>query len=81
MAKGDCDVFVKDEKGRDKFVKFMHSGAYFGEISLITQHRRSATVITKNYSTVGSINNEIFSEMCYLYPDLFLQIKQNMKQY
>ena len=37
LAKGDCEVMVKDEKKRDCFVKTLHPGAYFGEIALITK--------------------------------------------
>ena len=79
LAKGDCEVFVKDEKKRERFVKNLGSGSYFGEIALITQQRRSATVSTRNYSTIGSIDLETFNEMCYLFPDVFLKIKSNMK--
>ena len=81
LAKGDCEVFVKDEKKRETFVKTLHPGEYFGEIALITKQRRSATVKTKNYTTIGSIDEETFSEMCYLFPDVFLNIKTNMKKY
>eukprot|EP00347_Sterkiella_histriomuscorum_P001244 403372776 len=81
LAKGDCEIFVKDEKKRDKYVKTIHPGEYFGEIALITQQRRSATVVTKNYTTIGYITQESFTEMCYLYPDVFLKIKTNMQQY
>ena len=81
LAKGDCEVFVKDEKKRDTFVKTLHPGECFGEIALINKQRRTATVKTKNYSTVGAINEEAFHEMCYLFPDVFLNIKNNMKKY
>ena len=30
---------------------------------------------------MGSINNDVFAEMCYVFPDVYLNIKQNMKQY
>ena len=32
LAKGDCEVFVKDEKKREKFVKTIYPGEYFGVI-------------------------------------------------
>lgn len=36
IAKGDCEVLVKDHLRQNKFVRELLQGEYFGEVSLIT---------------------------------------------
>jgi len=81
LAKGDCNVFVKDENNIERFVRSLKPGSYFGEFALITKQRRSATVYAKNYSVCGAISSESFKEMCFLYPDVSVKLKANLKKY
>lgn len=44
ISKGECEVWVQDENRKDTFVQILMPGQYFGEIALITNQRRTATV-------------------------------------
>jgi CRP-like cAMP-binding protein len=43
---------------------------HFGEISLMTGNKRSATIKTRNYSTLGKMEKNAFHEMCMMNTDL-----------
>ena len=75
LAKGECECYVKDEITKlDIFVRTLEPGTYFGEIALLTGKERTATIKTKNYSTIGMISKERFNELCLLFPE----IKKNL---
>ena len=44
ISKGEIEVWVQDEKRDDSFVQILTAGKYFGEIALITNQRRTATL-------------------------------------
>lgn len=75
ISKGECEVWVNDEKRVETFVRLLRVGEYFGEVALMTQQRRTATVITKSYSNIGSISRETFDEMLIVFPDLQKYLK------
>jgi CRP-like cAMP-binding protein len=44
IAKGQCDCYVQDETRKERFVSLIGAGAHFGEISILTGRRRTATI-------------------------------------
>jgi CRP-like cAMP-binding protein len=59
IEKGDCVVKVKEKqklRNADKLVRKLEESDHFGEITMMYRERRSATVLTSNYSTLGSIH-------------------------
>ena len=44
LSKGELAVLVKDEYNQESFVRVLNSGALFGEVSLIAECPRTATV-------------------------------------
>jgi CRP-like cAMP-binding protein len=44
LAKGDWEVLVKDYDDKERFVAVLKPGSHFGEISLIYNIPRTATV-------------------------------------
>ena len=82
IAKGECEVFVKDERSKlDRFVRTLYPGQYFGEIALLTEKERTATITTKNYSTIGQISQEHFDELCLLFPDIKANLNKSLYLY
>lgn len=49
IAKGECSVFVKDKRKTQQFVRTLSEGDIFGEIALINNTARTASVRTFNY--------------------------------
>jgi CRP-like cAMP-binding protein len=63
LAKGECDVFVLSEKKQEMFVRNLKAGALFGEVAIVTNNRRTATVKSKNYITVAGLSEEGYKEV------------------
>lgn len=47
VADGECDIRVKNTKGREKSISTLTPGEFFGEMSLMTGEPRRATVVAK----------------------------------
>ena len=54
----DADKEVIDENTEE--TRILHEGAHFGEISLCNICERTANVISKDYSTLGSMSYDAF---------------------
>ena len=81
LAQGSCEVWVKDQYKRDIFVRNLYKGMLFGEVALIAQTKRTATVKSKNYCTLAALVEENFYEMCQQFPDIFFKMKKETKKY
>ena len=57
LAKGDCDVYVMDENKENKLVTILQPGHHFGEVALIYNILRTATVRALNYSTIAELQS------------------------
>ena len=66
----ECECFVKDENRKERFVRTLYPGSHFGEIAIITGTRRTATIQTKNYSTIGQVTKEHFLELFQIFPEV-----------
>jgi CRP-like cAMP-binding protein len=56
IEKGSCDVTVKDKhklRNQDKYVRSLKTGDCFGEIAMIYKERRSSSVSSTNFTTLG----------------------------
>ena len=62
-------MWVADENQLETYVQNLMPGSYFGEIALLTNQRRTATVRTKNYSNIGWIDKQAFHEVTTIFPD------------
>ena len=81
IAKGECECYVRDELKRQQFVKIISTGQHFGEIALLTGCKRTATIQTKNYSTIGELKTASFKELCRIYPDTKARLRSNLANY
>ena len=57
LAKGDCDVQVMDENKESKLVTILQPGRHFGEVALIYNILRTASVHAINYCTIAELNS------------------------
>lgn len=65
----------------DHEVRTLQVSDYFGEISLVYDSVRSATVTTKNYCTLGKISLDTLHELTSTYPFFKNQIIENVYRY
>ena len=56
-------------------------GQHFGEIALLTKSKRSATIQTKNYSTIGMVSEDNFKELLHIFPDIKKKLNDSLVQY
>jgi len=66
---------------RDIKVRQLDVCDYFGEISLIHDSVRTATVTTQNYCTLGKIGIEQVYELCTIYPQFKNALLNKMYAY
>ena len=53
----------------------------FGEVALLNNSYRTATVISLNYCTCATLPKEDFFEMCKIFPESLNKLKRSMRAY
>ena len=81
LARGDAIVSIKDRMGNDVFSRKLGPGSHFGEIALIYNCKRTATVKSGNYSTFAKLTQEKFRELSQYIPELNSVIKKYIITY
>jgi len=80
-SKGELAVLVKDEYNKQSFVRILESGDIFGEVALIAECPRTATVQCLNYCTWAILKIEGFREICKLFPEFLTKMRQKRWEY
>ena len=62
-------------------MRTLNPGQHFGEIALLTGSKRTATIQTKNYSTIGMVSQENFNELLHIFPDIKKKLNDSLVQY
>ena len=63
IGKGNCRVTVKNNRGKEVVVRTLLQGEHFGEISLIYNCTRTATVVSMNYNTFAEMKNHLYKRL------------------
>ena len=81
IGKGDCDIHIRDQRGKEwrKFRK-LKEGDHFGEIAMLYNCRRSATVESGNYNTLAKIMKHRFRELLSEYPEYEVCLKKHIRE-
>ena len=79
LLEGAADVHV-DHPGGSAYVATLKAGDYFGEMSLLTGEKRSATVIAKSDCEVLEIGKETFAEMLQSSDSLLQKLSEMLAQ-
>ena len=79
ISNGQCDVYVTDSSKSEKFVKTLNEGSHFGEVAIIKDCRRTASVISHNYSTWAQIEQEDFKGIMVMYPFIKKTMEKHMR--
>lgn len=75
---GKVKVYVSDENGKEFVLNSMGPGEYFGELSLLDDETRSASVITTDKSTFSILYKDDFSKVVLNHPDIALVLLRNL---
>jgi CRP/FNR family cyclic AMP-dependent transcriptional regulator len=75
---GKVKVYVSDENGREFVLNSMGPGEYFGELSLLDDETRSASVITTEKSTFSILYKDDFSKVVINHPEIALVLLRNL---
>ena len=75
---GKVKVYVSDENGKEFVLNSMGPGVYFGELSLLDDETRSASVITTDKSTFSILYKDDFSKVVLNHPDIALVLLRNL---
>jgi CRP-like cAMP-binding protein len=61
IARGECVVNIRDEKNKLlKKYKILRPSEYFGEISLIFGCKRTATIVSRKYTTLAKLSKQTY---------------------
>jgi len=66
---------------KSEVIDRIEEGRYFGEISLITNLKRTCTIKTSVYSTIAYIHKDHFDEIKYEFPQVYMNIKKGILGY
>jgi CRP-like cAMP-binding protein len=81
ISKGECEVTVTDHKGMKNFPPKLRSGDLFGEVALLLNCNRTATVKTEIYSLIASLKKNDFDTVCRLFYVFYTKLKEKIKSY
>jgi CRP/FNR family transcriptional regulator, cyclic AMP receptor protein len=70
ILSGKVKVFLQDDEGKEVVLGYHESGEYFGELALLDDAPRSASVITVEKSTFLVISKQEFKQFLIDCPDL-----------
>ena len=66
---------------REKFVGVLKPGQYFGEIALLTNLQRTATVKAIEFMTVAVLEKQDFDDLNVEHPEIFNKFRSKIKEY
>ena len=70
IRKGQVCVYTDDEEGKQLVLNFMGEGEYFGELSLLDNNPRSASVVTTQDCEFVCISRDAFRDFLGASPEL-----------
>lgn len=65
----------------NNLIRYLEQGDFFGEIALLTDTERSATIKSTNYCTLAGISRETFHDMCDRFNEIYFQLRQKALKY
>lgn len=71
IERGECIVQINDKdkmRNKSKKVRTLYPGDYFGEIAYVYNSKRSTSVTSTNYTTLGRIPETEINALFELYP-------------
>jgi len=80
LSRGDWEVHIMDQHKSNKLIRTLKPGSCFGEVSLLKNCPRTATVISKNYSTCAGVQKDKFEKLLVRFPFVKKNMEANIKK-
>ena len=74
IISGRVKVIIGDEEGREVILALLGAGDYFGEMALLDDEPRSATVVTMEDCQLAVVSRQEFEQALSLRPDITTRI-------
>lgn len=82
ISSGDCAVNIIDHNNQEYVGhKLLVLGAHFGEIGLIYNCNRTASVQSRNYNTMATLDRQNFMDLMNEMPDMLKFLKRHIYNY
>jgi len=81
LAKGQCEILVKDQTKKEVYVRDIAQGNLFGEVALLFGTRRTASVRSKDQCTIGALNEENFFDLVQNFPEVETLLRNDSRLY
>ncbi len=78
IQEGRAKVTKASEDGREKIMNFLEVGAFFGDMALLGDERRSASVKTLEESLLLALSRRDFNDLLRQSPDLALAVIEEL---
>jgi CRP/FNR family cyclic AMP-dependent transcriptional regulator len=74
IIEGSVKVFLSNEEGKEIIINTQEPGEHFGELALLDDEPRSASVMTQEKSSIGVISKADFQSVLARHPELALKL-------
>ncbi len=78
IESGKVKVFLSDKGGKEYVINTMGEGEYFGELALLDDEKRSASVMTLDNASFYIIYKNDFKELLERYPSISITLLKNL---
>lgn len=78
ILSGKVKVYLNDENGKEAIINYQEAGEYFGELSLIDDYKRSASIMTTVKSTVAIMSKQAFYQVLQSNPNICIHLLKDM---
>ena len=78
ILQGCVKIFLSDENGKEVILAQLRGGEYFGEMALIDEQPRSASVMTVEDSELCTLSKQAFQQCLEQYPEIARQIMRGL---
>ncbi len=78
ILSGKVKVFLNDENGKEAIINYQEAGEYFGELSLIDDWTRSASIMTVEPSSLAIITKQAFHQIMKDNPDIAIHMTKDL---
>jgi len=78
IDKGSVKVYLSDDNGKEVIINTLEAGEYFGELSILTAGKRSASVMTNENSVLTIIHKQSFKTLLLNHPSIAYTLIENL---